>query len=65
MGGNFIRVWMAVWGFAIEWQDTGLGNYTARLGEAWLLDHVFNVCEHYGIVIQLCLNHHVQLASAK
>jgi len=56
---------MAVWGFAIEWQDTGLGNYTARLGEAWLLDHVFNVCEHYGIVIQLCLNHHVQLASAK
>ena len=22
VGGNFIRVWMAVWGFAIEWQDT-------------------------------------------
>ena len=62
VGGNFIRVWMASWGFAIEWQETGLGNYTARLGDAWLLDHVFGVCEQKGIVIQLCLNDFVRIS---
>ena len=27
-GANTVRVWMAAWSFGLEWQDTGLGNYS-------------------------------------
>lgn len=37
-GGNVGRVWMASWSFGIEWNDTGLGNYSGRMKRAWLLD---------------------------
>ena len=57
-GGNYIRVWMASWSFAIEWDDTGLGNYANRLQRAWLLDQVFKLAEERGVYVMLCLVNH-------
>jgi hypothetical protein len=57
-GGNFMRVWMAAWSFGIEWQDTGLGNYSARLKQAWLLDQVLQMAEQRGVYVLLCLLNH-------
>lgn len=57
-GGNFIRVWMAAWAFGIEWKDTGLGNYSARLRQAWLLDQVLKLAEDRGIYVMLCFVNH-------
>lgn len=57
-GGNVARIWMASWSFAIEWNDTGLGDYTNRLKQAWLLDQVFAMAEERGITIMLTLINH-------
>jgi hypothetical protein len=57
-GGNYIRVWMASRSFGIEWEDTGLGNYTRRLYQAWLLDQVFQMAQDSGIYIMLTLLNH-------
>lgn len=57
-GGNVARLWMASWGFGIEWQDTGLGDYTRRLKQAWLLDQVFDLAAERDIYILLCLLNH-------
>ena len=54
-GGNTIRVWMAEWSFGIEWNNTGLGDYTNRLGKAWLLDEIFRMAEERDIYIDLVL----------
>jgi len=54
-GGNTIRVWMAEWSFGIEWNNTGLGDYTNRLGKAWLLDEIFRMAEERDIYIVLVL----------
>ncbi len=56
--GNVIRVWMASWSFGIEWADTGLGNYDARMKQAWLLDQIFAMAEERGIYVMLCLINH-------
>lgn len=57
-GGNAIRLWMASWGFGIEWNDTGLGNYEQRQRRAYLLDRVLEMCAERGIyVIFSLLNH--------
>ncbi len=57
-GGNFARIWMASWSFGLEWKDTGLGNYSARLDRAANLDKVLEMAEEYGIRIMLCLVNH-------
>ena len=57
-GGNFARLWMASWSFAIEWKDTGLGDYSKRLHRAALLDAVFELAESLGIQLMLCLVNH-------
>ncbi len=57
-GGNFARLWMASWSFGIEWDDTGLGDYTRRLDRAALLDAVFELAESLGIRLMLCLLNH-------
>jgi hypothetical protein len=57
-GGNTIRVWMAAWSFAIEWNDTGLGNYDKRLYQAWLLDQLFKLAEAHHVKILLVLMYH-------
>ena len=37
---NIVKIFMPPWGFGIEWNNTGLGNYTERLDRAWALDWV-------------------------
>jgi hypothetical protein len=55
---NFARLWMPSWAFGIEWSDTGLGDYTARLPRAWQLDEVFDAAAVRGISIELSLLNH-------
>lgn len=57
-GGNVGRVWMASWSFGIEWKDTGLGDYTKRMRQAWLLDQVFQLAEERGVYLMLTLLNH-------
>jgi hypothetical protein len=57
-GGNLVRVWMASWSFGLEWNDTGLGDYSDRMLRAWLLDQVFRMAEERGVTIMLCLINH-------
>ncbi|MBN1429164.1 MAG: DUF5060 domain-containing protein [Anaerolineae bacterium] len=61
-GGNTIRVWMASWSYAIEWQETGLGDYTNRMKQAWLLDQLFKMAEERDIYILLVLSNHGQFS---
>lgn len=57
-GGNVARIWMASWSFGLEWNDTGLGDYTNRMKQAWLLDQVFTLAEERGIYLMLTLINH-------
>lgn len=57
-GGNFARLWMSSWAFGIEWKDTPLGDYSARMDRANLLDQVMELAESHGIRIMLCLLNH-------
>lgn len=57
-GGNVARIWMASWSFGIEWKDTGLGDYTNRMKQAWLLDQIFQLAEARGIYLMLTLVNH-------
>lgn len=63
-GGNYIRVWMAPWGFAPEWNDTPLGNYDNRQDVMFELDQLFEMAEERGIYIMLCLLNHGQFNEA-
>jgi hypothetical protein len=57
-GVNVARVWMASWDMGIEWIDTGLGDYSKRLGNAWALDQVFELGAKYDVSIDLVLLNH-------
>jgi hypothetical protein len=57
-GANWGRLWMASFAFGIEWSDTGLGDYTARLGRAWQLDYVLEEAERRDIQVMLVLLTH-------
>ncbi|MFM2309064.1 MAG: hypothetical protein RLY87_1185 [Chloroflexota bacterium] len=57
-GGTACRIWMASWSFGIEWTDTPLGEYSARLRQAWLLDQVLAMAAERGIVVMLTLLNH-------
>lgn len=63
-GGNFIRVWMFPADMAIEWIDTGLGNYGRRQSRAYELDQVVRLAEERGIYIMLSLINHGQFNTA-
>ena len=63
-GGNFIRVWMPAWGFGIEWNDTGLGNYDARQDEAFRLDTLMEMADERDIYIMLTLINHGQYSTS-
>ncbi len=54
-GANTARIWMAPQSFSLEWRDTPLGDYTARMDRAHYLDQVFEMAEARGIYIQLTL----------
>ena len=57
-GANFSRLWMPSWAFGIEWDNTPLGDYRARLDRAWQLDRVIREGEHRGIYTMLSLLNH-------
>jgi hypothetical protein len=66
-GGNYIRLWMPSWAFALEWiqRDGGgalvsssLGNYTDRLNRAWQLDYVIELARQHGIQVMLSIQNH-------
>lgn len=57
-GGSVARLWMASWSFGIEWLDTGLGDYSKRMQQAWALDQVFEIAEQHDIYIILSLLNH-------
>ena len=57
-GANYARLWMPSWAMGVEWSDTGLGDYTARLDRAWQLDHVLRRAERRGIHVMLSLQNH-------
>ena len=61
-GGSLARIWMAPWSFAVEWQDTGLGDYGKRQLQAWLLDQVFQMAREKGVNIELTLINHGQFS---
>jgi hypothetical protein len=62
-GANFARIWFATWGFAPEWYDTGLGNYSARQNRSWQLDYLFELAEQKNIFMMLCLINHGQFST--
>ncbi|MDX2078960.1 MAG: DUF5060 domain-containing protein [bacterium] len=55
---NFMRVWMASWGFGIEWVDTGLGNYDNRQDRAFQFDRVLEMASERDMYIMLTLLNH-------
>ncbi|GAA3997680.1 hypothetical protein GCM10022631_05400 [Deinococcus rubellus] len=63
-GGTIARVWMAPWSFAVEWNDTDLGDYSKRQLQAWLLDQVFEMAREKGVNIELTLINHGQFSSS-
>jgi len=65
-GGNFIRLWMATWGFSLEWsypEGSRLGDYSARQDRAWALDRVFERADELGLMVELCMFSHGQFST--
>ncbi|MEP6684619.1 MAG: DUF5060 domain-containing protein [Parafilimonas sp.] len=65
-GGNFIRVWMSDWAFALEWKNgnngfAGLEQY--KQTSAYYLDWLLDKCSSLNVYMQLCLNHHGQVST--
>ncbi len=61
-GANAARIWMAPQSFSLEWKDTPLGDYTARMDRTYYLDQVFEMAEARGIYIQLTLMDYSQFS---
>ncbi|MEP6465918.1 MAG: DUF5060 domain-containing protein [Parafilimonas sp.] len=66
-GGNFIRVWMSDWAFALEWKNgdngfDGLEQY--KQTSAYYLDWLLDKCSDVNVYMDLCLNHHGQVSTA-
>lgn len=65
-GGNFIRVWMASWAFALEWKNAvnnfaGLKKY--KQTAAFYLDWLLEYCRQKDVYIMLALNNHGQVST--
>lgn len=63
-GGNFIKVMMVPWSLSLEWNNTGLGNYTMRQDRARHLDWLLDLCRDKGVYVQLCFMIHDELTSS-
>jgi hypothetical protein len=63
-GGNAVRIWMAPQSFSLEWRETPLGDYSARLARAEYLDRIFEMAEARGIYIVLVLLDYSQFSQS-
>lgn len=64
--GNFIRVWMSSWAFALEWKNgsngfSGLKKY--KQTSAYYLDWLLDYCKQKNVYIMLTLNNHGQVST--
>ncbi|MDQ6764429.1 MAG: DUF5060 domain-containing protein [Bacteroidota bacterium] len=65
--GNFIRVWMSSWAFALEWKNGnndgfgGLEKYNQYSG--FYLDWLLNYCKQKDVYMMLTLNNHGQVST--
>ena len=64
--GNFIRVWMSSWAFALEWKNgsngfSGLKKY--RQTSAYYLDWLLDYCKQKNVYLMLTLNNHGQVST--
>ena len=55
-GQNFARLWFSPWSVGIEHQPGTLNHYS--LSDAWQLDYIFSLAEHYGIYLMISFDHH-------
>ena len=53
---NYVRLWMAPWGFRLETKDTGVGRYDQL--RAWQVDYLLSQSEKLGLHWQLALLDH-------
>jgi hypothetical protein len=60
-GGNFTRFVAAPWFMELEWE--ALGNYEAKMAQAWEFDRVDEYCKELGIYYIFCMRLHSQLES--
>ncbi len=65
-GGNFIRVWMSSWAFALEWKNgtngyEGLKRY--KQSSAYYLDWLLEFCKQKDVYLMLALNNHGQVST--
>lgn len=65
-GGNFIRVWMSSWAFALEWKNgtsgySGLKKY--KQSSAYYLDWLLDYCKDKNMYMMLTLNNHGQVST--
>lgn len=65
-GGNFIRVWMSSWAFALEWKNgsngfEGLKKY--KQSNAFYLDWLLDYCKDKDVYMMLALNNHGQVST--
>ncbi len=64
--GNFIRVWMSSWAFALEWKNgangfSGLEKY--KQSSAYYLDWLLGYCKQKNVYLMLTLNNHGQVST--
>jgi hypothetical protein len=60
-GGNFTRFVAAPWFMELEWE--ALGNYQAKMAQAWEFDRVDEYCNKLGVYYIFCMRLHSQLES--
>ncbi|MCF8228297.1 MAG: T9SS type A sorting domain-containing protein [Bacteroidales bacterium] len=58
---NMVRLYMTPWSYGIEWSETGLGQYTERLSNAWKLDWIMDQFNEKDILCSLVLCIHDEL----
>lgn len=64
--GNFIRVWMSSWAFALEWKNGSngfLGLKKYKQTSAYYLDWLLDYCKQKEVYIMLALNNHGQVST--
>lgn len=59
--GNFTRFVAAPWFMQLEWE--ALGNYQAKMGQAWEFDRILDYCDEKDIYFLFCALMHAPLMS--